>query len=106
MLHATDSSFQNEIQSSIPVLVKFGADAWCQPCKQIQPILEELEQEYAGKVKFIHVDIDETSIAQQYGIRGVPTILYLKNGEVVDTTVGAQSKLNIKSKIDSLTSTY
>lgn len=99
MINTTDATFDQDIVSDTPVLVKFGAE-WCGPCKSIAPLLEELSKDYDGKVKFLSVDIDGTSIAQKFNIRGVPTILIFKGGEVVNTIVGAQPKGRLQLAID------
>ncbi len=90
MLTLTDENFDSEVATGV-VLVKFTAD-WCNPCKQVQPILDSLEPKYSGKIKFAKVDVDNTSIAQKYSIRGVPTILLFAEHEIVNTLVGAQTK--------------
>lgn len=101
MIHATDGTFDQDISGSEPVLVKFGAE-WCGPCKSVAPTLDALATEYSGRVKFLSVDIDSTSIAGKYNIRGIPTILIFKNGQVVNTIVGAQSKGRLQLAIDSV----
>lgn len=101
MIKSTDESFAQDISGDLPVLVKFGAE-WCGPCKSLAPILESLATEYASKLNFVSVDIDGTSIAQKFNIRGVPTILLFKNGEVVNTIVGVQPKSRLQLAIDAL----
>ena len=98
-----DSNFDAEvIKASEPVLVDFSA-AWCGPCKQLSPIIDELAQEYSGKVKVGKVDIDEASdTAGQFGIMSVPTVLLFKGGEKVDQIVGLFPKSQYKTKLDSL----
>lgn len=100
-VEATDESYAKDLVVPEPVFVKFGAE-WCGPCKSLQPILDELATEYADKIKFINVDIDKTTIAAQYNIRGVPTMLFLKDGQVINTIVGAQSKSRIQLALNTL----
>jgi thioredoxin 1 len=102
LLHVSDASFEAEvIKSNVPVLVDFWAE-WCGPCRMIAPILEDLAQEYAGKVKIVKVNVDENSVsAATYGVRGIPTLLLFKNGQVADTKVGALPKGQLAAFIDS-----
>lgn len=102
-VEATDETYETELVVNEPVLVKFSAE-WCGPCKTMAPVLEELAIEYAGKIKFINVDIDKTTIAPKYAIRGVPTILLIKDGQVVNTIVGSQSKNRVQLALDTLLS--
>ena len=97
----TEENFPQEVlQSPVPVLVDFWAE-WCGPCKMVSPILDELAGEYDGKVKVAKVNIDEyQSLASQYGIRAIPTLLIFKNGEVADQIVGLRSKRDFKAKLD------
>ncbi|HUD09250.1 MAG TPA: thioredoxin [Patescibacteria group bacterium] len=100
----TDQNFQAEVlQSKIPVLVDFWA-AWCQPCRIVGPIVEELATEYAGKLKVGKVDVDTNKVAGNYAVMSIPSLLIFKNGQVVKTMVGAQSKDNFKREIDSVLS--
>ena len=98
----TDSDFQQEVlEADTPVLVDFWAD-WCAPCKMVAPILDELAEEYDGKVKFTKLDVDSNpQIAMQYGIRSIPTLLVFKDGGAVDQVVGAVPKAAIKKRLDS-----
>lgn len=97
----TDSNFEKEVlQSDIPVLIDFWA-VWCAPCRLIAPIIDELSEEYAGKVKFGKLDVDNNQqTAIKYSIRSIPTLLFFKNGEVVDTIIGAVPKEELKKKLD------
>lgn len=97
----TDQNFQNEVISSeIPVLVDFWAP-WCAPCRIIAPIIEDLAKEYAGKLKVGKLNVDENQqIAGEYGIMSIPTLLFFRGGQPVDSIIGAQSKEAIKQKIE------
>lgn len=101
IVQATDESYEKELVVAEPVFVKFGA-TWCGPCTAIKPMIEELAEEYAGRIKFIEVDIDTTSIASKYMVRGVPTMLFIKDGHVVNTIVGAQTKNRVQLALDTL----
>lgn len=91
-IQATNQTFQSEVlESSIPVLVDFYAD-WCAPCKALAPSFEAAATEYQGKVKFVKVNIDDTDIAQKYGVRGIPTLIAFKDGQVQATKTGSISK--------------
>ena len=100
--YVSDDSFDLEVlQSTVPVLVDYWAD-WCGPCKMIAPILDEVAQEYAGKIKVAKLNIDENQqTPPKYGIRGIPTLMIFKNGNVEATKVGALSKSQLTAFIDS-----
>jgi thioredoxin 1 len=103
MIHVTDENFEAEVmQSDVPVLVDFSA-TWCGPCKQLKPIVEELAGEFSGKLKVAHVDVDQArNSAMKYGVMSVPTVLYMKGGEVQDQQIGMTSKDNMVEKINAL----
>ena len=102
-LEFNDDNFESEVISSdVPVLVDFSA-TWCGPCKMLTPIIEELAEENAGKVKIGKVDIDQAqNTAAKYGIMSVPTVIYFKGGEVVGSAQGVQPKGVYQQKIDEL----
>lgn len=89
----TASNFEAEVlQSKVPVLVDFWAE-WCGPCRMVLPLLEQMEEELAGKVKFVKINTDEElKLAQKYEIRSIPTLMLIKDGEVVYQIAGAKSK--------------
>jgi len=97
----SDASFESDVlKSEMPVLVDFWAE-WCNPCKMIAPILEEIASDYDGKLKVAKIDIDANpETPAKYGVRGIPTLLLLRDGEVVATKVGALTKTQLMEFID------
>ena len=101
LIEFTDDNFDMEVlKSNLPVLVDFWAE-WCGPCKMIAPIVEEIADDYAGKVKVGKVNVDfNNQVAMQYGIRGIPALLVFKGGSVANQIVGAVPKNNITQILD------
>jgi thioredoxin 1 len=99
----THESWDKEVlQSADLVMVDFWA-AWCGPCKMVAPVVEELAQEYQGKAKFVKLNTDENpDLASQYKIRGIPTLMFFKNGQAVEQIVGVVPKTQLKTKLDAL----
>ncbi len=99
--YLSDDSFENEVlKSEQPVLVDYWAE-WCGPCKMIAPILDEIAEEYAGRLRVAKLNIDDNpSTPPKYGIRGIPTLMLFKNGDVEATKVGAVSKSQLTAFID------
>lgn len=99
----TDSNFQQEVlNSELPVVVDFYAD-WCGPCKMIGPVIEQLAEAYAGKIKVGKVNVDENmELASKYRIMSIPAIMFFKNGEVQDQIIGAVPKAQIEAKFQAL----
>ncbi len=102
IIELTDASFEQDVlKSDIPVLVDYWAE-WCGPCKMIAPLLDEVAIDYAGKLKVAKLNIDQNSATPpKYGIRGIPTLMLFKNGEVAATKVGALSKTQITAFLTS-----
>ena len=102
IIQLTDDSFESDVvNASGPVLVDFWAE-WCGPCKMIAPVLEEISEEYAGKLKVAKLNIDQNEATPpKFGIRGIPTLMIFKNGQIEGTKVGALSKSQLTAFIDS-----
>jgi len=102
-LHLTEASFDAELGKHTEVLmVDFWAE-WCAPCRAIAPTLDELARESSGKISLAKVNVDEhPGLAARYGVRSIPTILFIKNGAVIDQVVGAVPKAQLKKKLDAI----
>ncbi len=102
-IHVTDSNFEEVVlKSDKPVLVDFWAE-WCGPCRMVGPIVEELSVDYDGKAIMVKMDVDENPMTPaKFGIRNIPTLLFFKNGEMVDKQVGAVPKSTLAKKLDAL----
>jgi thioredoxin 1 len=99
-IEITDANFEEIIKSEQPILVDFWAE-WCGPCKMIGPLVEELAGDYEGKAIIGKVDVDSNpGVAQAFGIRSIPTLLFFKGGEIVDKQVGAVPKSVLSQKLD------
>jgi len=103
VLEVKDDNFDAEVmQSDLPVIVDFSA-AWCGPCKKLDPILKELAGEFSGKAKVVHIDVDQArDTAMKYGVMSVPTVLYMKSGEIKDTQIGLIPKDKMMEKLNAI----
>ena len=103
IIHVTESSFEDEVLSAeMPVIVDYWAE-WCGPCKMIAPLLDEIADEYNGKLTIAKINIDDNQqTPQKYAVRGIPTLMIFKDGEVAGTKVGAMSKSMLSAFIDSV----
>jgi thioredoxin 1 len=100
LFHVNDSSFQKDVlEAAQPTFVDFWA-SWCGPCRMIGPIFEELSDQYSGQVKFVKVNVDENpKTPANYGVRGIPTLILFKGGQVVDQIVGAAPKAQLENMV-------
>ncbi len=98
----TDDTFEKEVMNAdLPVLLDFWAE-WCGPCKMIAPVLDDISKAYEGRLKVAKINIDEnTATPQKFGVRGIPTLMLFKNGELESTKVGAMSKSQLTAFLDS-----
>lgn len=105
-IHVTDAEFEEKVlNSETPVVVDFWAP-WCGPCRMVAPILEDLAKEYGDKLVIAKVNTDENpQWAMRYGVQGIPTMLFVKGGELVDRIVGAAPKPSIQQRVDSMLAT-
>ena len=101
IVHISDESFEEEVlQSERPVLIDYWAE-WCGPCKMIAPVLDEIATEYSDRLKVVKLNIDDNpQTPPKYGIRGIPTLMVFKNGQVEGTKVGAVSKAQLTAFLD------
>ncbi|MBN1504313.1 MAG: thioredoxin [Candidatus Eisenbacteria bacterium] len=100
-LHVTSATFDSEVlKSTIPVLVDFWAE-WCMPCLMVAPIVEDIAQDYAGRVKVCKLNVDDSqSLASRYGIRSIPSLLIFKGGSVVNQVIGAVPKSELVKRLE------
>ncbi len=103
VLHTSETAFENDVlKSNVPVVVDFWAE-WCGPCRVISPIIEELSQEYNGKVQFAKVNVDESpDLAGRFGVQGIPTLIIFKDAKEVGRLVGAAPKSRLAQEIEKI----
>ena len=101
-LEFTDDNIKEIIDSGKPVVIDFWAE-WCGPCRMVSPIVEELAEEFSGKVEIGKLNVDDNiQTPNEYGIRNIPTILFFKDGKLVDKQIGATPKASLKAKVEAL----
>ena len=101
-LQITDANFEELLGTGKPMVLDFWAE-WCGPCRMVSPIIDELAQEYEGRVTIGKMNVDENDdVVGRFGIRNIPTILFFKDGKLVDKNVGSISKSNLEEKINAL----
>ena len=101
-LEVTDANFEELVNSGKPMVLDFWAE-WCGPCRMVAPIIDELATEYEGRVTIGKMDVDNNNdVVAQFGIRNIPTVLFFKDGQVVDKQVGAAPKPTFVAKVDAL----
>ena len=100
--NVTNENAKEFMATELPIVLDFGA-AWCGPCKQLAPIIDELSEEFAGRIAVGKCDIEEADdLTMEYGIRNVPTVIFIKDGKIVDRFVGSKSKGDVKAKFEAL----
>lgn len=101
-LEITNDNFKELIESGEPVVIDFGAE-WCAPCRMVAPIIDELATEYEGKVKIGKCDVDNNDdVASEFAVRNIPTIIFIKDGKIVDKQVGGTTKSALVEKINAI----
>ena len=101
-VNVTNDNVKEFMATELPIVLDFSA-TWCGPCKQLAPIIDELSNEYAGRIAVGKCDIEEADdLTAEYGIRNVPTVIFIKNGQVVDKFVGSKSKGDVQAKFEAL----
>ena len=101
-VNVTNENAKDFMSTELPIVLDFSA-AWCGPCKQLAPIIDELSEEYAGRIAVGKCDIEEADdLTMEYGIRNVPTVIFIKDGKVVDKFVGSKPKADVQAKFEAL----